>query len=137
MEISDQRHSLFSATVEEQEGSYVVELPKREVQRGDLQVNDVYRVAILSTPSTDSTDESKTHTRSESEESEPPVEEGERRTVEIEDLGDQGDGLTRVERGFVVIVPETEVGERVTVEITDVKENVAFAEVIKRLDYYE
>jgi len=35
---------------------------------------------------------------------EPPVEAGETRTVEIEDVGDQGDGITRVERGFVVIV---------------------------------
>lgn len=137
MEIPDQLHSLFSATVEEEEGSYVVELPKREVQRGDLQIDDTYRVAILSSPSTDSTDESEDNTKSENGESEPPVEEGERRTVEIENLGDQGDGLTRVERGFVVIVPDTEMGERVTVEITDVRENVAFAEVIKRLSYYD
>jgi predicted RNA-binding protein with TRAM domain len=62
----------------------------------------------------------------------PPVDEGEQRTVEIEDIGNQGDGITRVERGFVVIVPETERGERVTVEITEVAENVAFAEVAER-----
>jgi len=67
----------------------------------------------------------------------PPVEEGEQRTVEIESLGDQGDGITRVDQGFVVIVPDTERGERVTVEITDVKETVAFAEVLKRVSYYE
>jgi predicted RNA-binding protein with TRAM domain len=66
-----------------------------------------------------------------------PVEEGEERTVEIEDIGEQGDGITRVERGFVVIVPDTEQGERVTVEITDVRENVAFAEVVERRSYYE
>ncbi|MFD1687648.1 TRAM domain-containing protein, partial [Halobellus litoreus] len=54
-----------------------------------------------------------------------------------EDLGDQGDGLTRVERGFVVIVPDTEQGERVTIEITDVRKNVSFAEVVKRLNYYD
>ena len=29
----------------------------------------------------------------------------------ISELGDQGDGITRVERGFVEIVPETEVGD--------------------------
>lgn len=136
MEVSDQLRCLFSATVEEQEGSYMVEVPKREVQRSELQADDTYRVAILSTPSTDSTDESEDNTRLENNEPEPPVEEGEMRTVEIEDLGDQGDGITRVERGFVVIVPETEMGERVTVEISDVKENVAFGEVIERLNYY-
>ena len=67
----------------------------------------------------------------------PPVEEGEQRTVEIEDIGDQGDGITRVERGFVVIVPDTKQTERVTIEITDVRENVAFAEVVERVSYYE
>jgi predicted RNA-binding protein with TRAM domain len=67
----------------------------------------------------------------------PPVEEGEQRTVEIEDIGDQGDGITRVERGFVVIVSDTDQGERVTIEITDIRENVAFAEVVERVSYYE
>ncbi|ESS07370.1 MAG: putative RNA-binding protein, contains TRAM domain protein, partial [uncultured archaeon A07HB70] len=65
----------------------------------------------------------------------PPVEEGEQRTVEIEDIGDQGDGITRVERGFVVIVPDTEQGERVSIEVTDVRENVAFADVVERVSY--
>jgi len=65
------------------------------------------------------------------------VEEGEQRDAEIEDIGEQGDGITRVERGFVVIVPDTELGERVTVEITDVRENVAFAEVTDRLSYFD
>ena len=36
----------------------------------------------------------------------PPVEEGELSTVEIGDIGDQGDGIIRIERGFVVIVPD-------------------------------
>jgi predicted RNA-binding protein with TRAM domain len=68
---------------------------------------------------------------------EPPVEEGETREVEIEDLGEQGDGITRVERGFVVIVPDTKESERVNIEITDVRQNVAFAEIVERLSYYE
>jgi predicted RNA-binding protein with TRAM domain len=55
----------------------------------------------------------------------------------IEDIGEQGDGITRVERGFVVIVPDTKASERVTVEITNVQQNVAFAEVVDRLSYYE
>ncbi|OYR81860.1 deoxyribonuclease, partial [Halorubrum sp. E3] len=44
--------------------------------------------------------------------------------------GDQGDGIAKVERGYVVIVPETSVGDRVTVEIQQVRENVAFADVV-------
>jgi predicted RNA-binding protein with TRAM domain len=67
----------------------------------------------------------------------PPVEEGEQRTVEIETIGEQGDGITRVERGFVVIVPDTEQSERVTIEITDVRETVAFADVVERVSYYQ
>lgn len=62
----------------------------------------------------------------------PPVSEGQTREVEIESLGDQGDGIAKVERGYVVIVPDTEVGERVTVRLDKVRENVGFAEVIKR-----
>jgi Predicted RNA-binding protein, contains TRAM domain len=63
----------------------------------------------------------------------PPVEEGEQRDVEIEHLGDQGDGIAKVERGYVVIVPETTTRDRVTVEMQQVRENVAFAESIVTL----
>ncbi|MFC6906734.1 TRAM domain-containing protein [Halalkalicoccus tibetensis] len=41
-------------------------------------------------------------------ESTPPVTEGNHRTVEIETIGEQGDGIARVERGYVVIVPDTD-----------------------------
>jgi predicted RNA-binding protein with TRAM domain len=61
----------------------------------------------------------------------PPVEEGEVREVEIEDIGDQGDGIARVERGYVIIVPETDEGDRVTIEITNVRENVGFGKVVE------
>ena len=61
----------------------------------------------------------------------PPVQEGELREVEIEDIGDQGDGIARVERGYVIIVPETDEGDRVTIEITNIRENVAFGKVVE------
>ncbi|ERG95287.1 TRAM domain-containing protein [Haloquadratum walsbyi] len=64
----------------------------------------------------------------------PPVDEGEQRIVTIEDTGDYGDGLTRVERGFVVIVPDATEGDRVAIEITSVKETVAFADVVERFE---
>lgn len=47
----------------------------------------------------------------------PPVEDDECRVVEIEDVGEQGDGIARAERGYVIIVPDTEPGERVVIEI--------------------
>lgn len=139
MEIPDQLRCLFSATVEERGDSYVVEVPEQEVQLGDLQQGGTYRVAVLPSPSGDEVNDTDTDTepRRVRGAPKPPVEEGEQRTVEIEDIGDQGDGITRVERGFVVIVPDTEQGERVSVEITDVRENVAFAEVVKRVSYYD
>jgi predicted RNA-binding protein with TRAM domain len=143
MEISDQLRSLFSATVEAQDDSYVVEVPKQEIRLGAIQEDGRYQVAILSSPSTngatDTDDATDTDTEPERERGPPnlPVTEGEQRTVEIESLGDQGDGIARVERGFVVIVPDTEQGERVTIEIADVTENVAFAEVIERVSYYD
>nr|WP_083851213.1 TRAM domain-containing protein [Halogranum salarium] len=52
-----------------------------------------------------------------------PVEKGDQRTVDIEDIGDQDDGIARTGPGYVLIIPDTEQGERVTVEVTDVSEN--------------
>lgn len=141
MEISDQLRCLFSATVEERDESYLVEVPAQEVQLNNLQQGETYRVAIFPSPSNeaDKSEDTETATRQGRQRGpqDPPVEEGETRRVEIEDIGDQGDGITRVERGFVVIVPDTEQGERVIIEITDVRENVAFADVVERVSYYD
>lgn len=138
MDISDQLRCLFSATVEEQDGSFVVKLPEQEIRLGNLQAGETYRLAVLpASPMTAESSETQAESQSEEDPPEPPVEEGEQRTVEIEDIGDQGDGITRVERGFVVIVPDTKQGERVTIQITDVRENVAFAEVVERVSYYD
>lgn len=60
----------------------------------------------------------------------PPVREGETLQVDIESLGEQGDGLVKVGPGYVVFVPDTEVGQQPLVRITAARENVAFAEVI-------
>jgi predicted RNA-binding protein with TRAM domain len=140
MEISEQLLCLFSGQVEQRDGSYVIEVPEQELELGDIDTGDTYRVALFSTP-TNATANSKPDDEPGAHEErgppEPPVEEGETRVVEIEDIGEQGDGITRVERGYVVIVPDTETGERVRIEITDVQENVAFAEVVERISYYE
>lgn len=137
MEISEQLHCLFSGSVEERNGSYVIEVPEQELRLGDLEADETYRVAVLPSPTTSEPTTTDADPQPEQPSQTPPVEEGEQRTVEIEDIGDQGDGITRVERGFVVIVPDTKQSERVTIEITDVRENVAFAEVVDRVSYYE
>ena len=139
MELSEELECLFSASIEEQDGSYVIDVPERELQLGDLREGETYRVAVVSSPvqgESGQTEQTETDSQ-EREPPEPPVEEGETREVEIEYIGEQGDGITRVERGFVVIVPDTDESERVEIEITDVRQNVAFAEVVKRLSYYE
>jgi len=132
MEISEDVLCLFSAHVEERGDSYVIEVPDREITVGDIKEGDGYRVAILDTGEATEVPRDQNHS-----EPTPPVEEGDERTVAIDDIGDQGDGIARVERGYVVIVPDTEKGERVTVEVTDVRRNLAFAEVMDRQDYYE
>lgn len=60
----------------------------------------------------------------------PPVTEGETLQVQIEELGDKGDGIARVGPGYIVFVSETEVGQQPRVTITSVRENFAFAEVL-------
>lgn len=139
MEISDNLLCLFSAQVEEQRDSYVIEIPKQEITNGEIQSGEVYRTAMVSIstedekpPTATETTAEETDANRECDTSGPPVEEGDIREVDIEDIGDQGDGITRVERGFVIIVPETEKGERVTIEITNVRQNVAFGEVKER-----
>lgn len=88
-----------------------------------------------STP-TESGDEDPVTTRAR-DPSEPPVQAGESREVDIEDIGNQGDGIARVERGYVIIVSETERGDRVTIEITTVRENVAFGDVVDQEEYFQ
>jgi len=137
MDISDQLQCLFSGKVEERNGSYMIEIPEQELRLGNLEADETYRVAVLPSPTTSQSITTNTDPQPEQASQTPPVEKGEQRTVEIEDIGDQGDGITRVERGFVVIVPDTKQSERVTIEITDVRENVAFADVVDRISYYE
>ena len=134
MEISDDVLCFFSAQITEKDGSCIIEVPKRELSLGGLQEDEIYRVALSSTTTslTNTETRDQRHNRPE-----PPVEKGDQRMVEIVDIGEQGDGIARVERGYVVIVPDTEMHERVTVRITDVKTNLAFSEVIKRDDYYQ
>ena len=134
MEPPEKLLTLFSAEIEERGGQPFVALPERELDLGDLTVGDTYRIAILprSGGKSSPTERAPTPGRQRTQgSSEPPVEEGELREFEIEDTGEQGDGIARVGPGYIVFVPETKVGDRVTVEITQVRENFAFAEVVE------
>ncbi|MEF8773870.1 MAG: TRAM domain-containing protein, partial [Halobacteriales archaeon] len=111
MEISEKLLCLFSAEVSREDDRYVVEIPRREVETGSIDPGDVYRVALIEGETEDGGSQSESG--GPPSEPQPPVEEGEVRYVEIEDLGKQGDGIARVERGYVIIVPGGEVGERV------------------------
>jgi predicted RNA-binding protein with TRAM domain len=137
MEIPEHLECLFSASIEEQDDSYVITVPERELELGSLQRGETYRIAVVPGHAPRESEQSDGELEQERGPPEPPVTEGETRDVEIEDIGEQGDGITRVERGFVVIVPETAEGERVTIEITDVRRNVAFADVVERSGHYE
>ncbi|MXR21334.1 TRAM domain-containing protein [Halobacterium bonnevillei] len=131
MEISDQLLCLFSAEVTVKDDEYVVEVPRSEVEAGAVDPGDVYRVALISQADAEAGDETESTSEPASSEPQPPVEEGEIRYVEIEDIGKQGDGIARVERGYVIIVPDAEIGERVKVEVTEVKSNFAVGEIIE------
>jgi len=136
MDISEELTCLFTAEVEEHGQSYVLEVPKQEVDVGYVDSAEDYQVAIIGTTEkpSQSVPSQPSDTRDHQPEADqPPINKGETRVVEISELGDQGDGLARVERGFVVIVPETEKGQRVRIKIETVRETVAFAHVLEHL----
>ncbi len=127
MEIRDDLLCLFSSEIDREGSDVVITVPSDEVELGDLEPGRTYRIAILEQRN----GEGPATARSSTGAPTPPVEEGEHVDLEVESIGDQGDGIARVDRGYVVIVPDTNVGDRVTAEITTVKENMAFAEVVE------
>jgi predicted RNA-binding protein with TRAM domain len=128
LEISDELLCLFSADVTAEDDRYVIEVPKREVDTGSVSLDETYRVALIAG---ERDEQPTTETEETPSEPQPPVEPGEIRYVEIEDIGKQGDGIARVERGYVIIVPGAEIGDRVKVEVTEVKSNFAVGEIIE------
>ena len=77
---------------------------------------------------TSETSQNEDSEQSEEQDFDKPVSEGEVVEVEVEDLGEKGDGIARVD-GFVVFVPGGEVGESYDVEVTSVGRKFAFAEI--------
>ncbi|WP_435129957.1 TRAM domain-containing protein [Halobaculum sp. D14] len=148
VDISDSLRLLYEAPLEADGDRYVVPIPSDLVENGSLSDGEMYRVALLPSAAEkpnedgdadagDAEAEPEQDDSTEPQRSAPPrrtqdapVEEGETRSVTIDTLGDQGDGIAKVERGFIVIVPGTQPGDQVDVEITDVKDTVAFAEPV-------
>jgi predicted RNA-binding protein with TRAM domain len=132
---TDRLLCLFSAEVTRQDGVATIEVPERELDVGAIEDGATYRVGLFEVDDSGTTaqpDTTASGTRNRHDE--PPVEEGEVIDVEIEDLGEEGDGIARVGPGYVVFVPDTTVGERVSIELTSVRENVAFGDVVDRYD---
>ncbi len=59
----------------------------------------------------------------------PPVNQGDVLEVEIEAVGEKGDGIARKD-GFVLFIPGVKEGDRVKVKVTRVLRKVGFAEVV-------
>ncbi|CDK40327.1 TRAM domain-containing protein [Halorubrum sp. AJ67] len=136
IEIPDSLRSVFSAQLEERDGSYVVDIPTSEIEHDALVVDETYRVAILASESSTGQKTQQEQHQSTAQETtptsdDPPVDEGEVRDVTIETTGDQSDGIAKVERGYVVIVSGGQPGDEPTVEIEQVQANVAFASIVK------
>ena len=129
VEIPERLECLFTASVAQDGDTYSFEVPKDELDMGTVSADETYRVVIFGTPQT------KENTKSQSQDvgvshPNPPVSEGDVREVTIESLGDQGDGIAKIDRGYVVIVPDGRPDDEVTVEIQNVRENVAFARIL-------
>ncbi|MDZ5810926.1 TRAM domain-containing protein [Halorubrum sp. AD140] len=151
VEITDSLACLFTGEVEERDGDHVVAVPSSEIEHGAIAPDETYRVALIqrdggvgSDAPTESEaaasadrdvvgngDRGSTARSPVSDAAGPPVSEGDVREVTVETLGDKGDGIAKIERGYVVIVPDSEPGDQPTVEITSVRENVSFAEVVE------
>ena len=151
VELTDSLKCLFTGTVEQRGDEHVVTIPATEIEHGTVEAGESYRVALIkregndggATGATDGAADravagngaggsqtSSTTASADAGASGPPVSEGDVRDVTIETLGDTGDGIAKIERGYVVSVPDSEPGDEPTVEITSVRENVSFAEVV-------
>lgn len=121
---SDTLACKFTLQIEQSHGRYVVEIPATEVEHGTLTAGEPCQITVH-------TIDGQPQSGSVETESQVPVSVGEQRRVEIEDTGEQGDGITQVERGYVLIVTGGTPGNNVTVEIENVFPNYAFASIIE------
>jgi predicted RNA-binding protein with TRAM domain len=129
--VPDNLQCLFSAEITETDGDYVIEIPPNELDTGNPSAGEQVRVGLypaVSEAVTSAVEKPSTNQHGQ----QPPVGQGDELKVKIQDTGDQGDGIARIDSGYVIFVPNTEVGERVTIEITEARETVGFGEVTER-----
>lgn len=129
--VPDELRCLFSARVERRGDAYVIEVPKGEIDRANVVPGETYRVAALGTADGEVNEPDEAGEPGDEEVPPPPVEQGDVRTVTVEATGDEGDGIAKVERGYVIIVQDGRPGEEVTVEVTTVRRNFAIAQIVE------
>lgn len=135
MTIPDDLLCLFSGQVRKEDNSYLIDVPAQEIASGKIGEGEAYRIGIFPMANDSQAGMVSTSQSDERPTREPPVEEGDILDVEIEDIGDKGDGVARIDSGYVVFVPDTTLHEHVTIEITEAKETMAFAELLGRLEH--
>lgn len=128
-EIPDSLRSVFTGSIEQAGADYVFSIPAGEIQNDGLSPDETYRIAVFEASGNGGRTVTQPATDRPIRRDSPPVEVDEIIEVEIESIGDEGDGIAKVDRGYVVIVPDGQPGDRLTVRIDEVKENVAFAEI--------
>jgi len=122
--------SIYTAEVTERDDAYIIEIPDRELELGAIDPEDIVQVALFTSSDTSAsradthseTDNSRqTSNEQEQRADDPPVSEGETLEVTIESVGEQGDGVAKVDRGYVLIIPGTKPGEQPVVKVETVK----------------
>ena len=121
--------AVISGTVTERNGEYVIELPPSEIELDGIRTGETYRVAIHEHGEPNG-DQQKAAPQRTSRPPEPPVQAGDIVDVTVEAVGDEGDGIAKVDRGYVLIVPGGRPGDELSVRVERVHENVGFASVV-------
>ena len=57
--------------------------------------------------------------------------------VEIEGIGDKGDGVAKIDGLAVIVQGSKKIGEQLQIKITNVRERFAFAEIVENSDQEE
>ena len=117
----------YTARLERDGDRYVVEIPNREIDLGSLSPGDVCQVTV---DLLEHGSEEDAAGGAPADEDGAPVTVGQRLTVEIDDVGQQDDGIARVGQGYVLIVPGSDVGDEVDVEVQHTNPTYGFAEIL-------
>ena len=131
------------------EGDYVFEIPKNEVENGDLTVGKSYKVGVYNRENNNETatqtrretrnkrgkrENKKSSGRNDLDGDEIGLEVGDVHTIRVDNIGDEGDGIGYYKDNFVVIMKGADdVSEEYRVKIKRVKENYAIGDAIEKV----